>query len=408
MVPVDAGNQANSDRFGPQAAIKFQTSVDSLKEMGYRAVGLGGDDLRLGVENLLLVTTDTSSELRFVSANVSVYDPELMSRARFIESQGRKIGITAAMAPKFTTEDWGADIKVTDPVEGLRRVSKEMADAGCNYRVLLWYGDGKSAEELLKQIPEWDLVVLGDDDHEPLFQPNQVEGSKALLLPVGHKGMHACLIGLYDDATTPVRYARIPLTDDFDDSPEMLKRLESYQKQLEAVGLEGLGLHPIKHPSGGKFIGSETCGDCHTKAYEVWKNSEHATAMESLIHPPNKRGAIARHFDPECLSCHTTGWNPQKYYPYEGGYLSLTETPKLVAQGCENCHGPGEEHAGVESGDIEADDARTQALREAMRLPLEKAREKCLECHDVDNSPDFHKEGAFEKYWAEIVHKGLD
>jgi len=31
-----------------------------------------------------------------------------------------------------------------------------------------------------------------------------------------------------------------------------------------------------------------------------------------------------------------------------------------------------------------------------------------LECHDIDNSPDFHKEGAFDDYWAEVEHHGLD
>jgi hypothetical protein len=39
---------------------------------------------------------------------------------------------------------------------------------------------------------------------------------------------------------------------------------------------------------------------------------------------------------------------------------------------------------------------------------LAKAEQKCKECHDLDNSPDFHATGAFEKYWKEIEHKGLD
>ena len=43
-----------------------------------------------------------------------------------------------------------------------------------------------------------------------------------------------------------------------------------------------------------------------------------------------------------------------------------------------------------------------------MQLPLAKARDSCMECHDIDNSPDFHKDGAFEKYWSKIEHKGLD
>jgi hypothetical protein len=43
-----------------------------------------------------------------------------------------------------------------------------------------------------------------------------------------------------------------------------------------------------------------------------------------------------------------------------------------------------------------------------MRLPLSKAEDKCRECHDLDNDPDFNKEGAFDKYWPKVEHKGLD
>jgi hypothetical protein len=45
-----------------------------------------------------------------------------------------------------------------------------------------------------------------------------------------------------------------------------------------------------------------------------------------------------------------------------------------------------------------------------MRLTLAggAAEKKCLECHDLDNSPDFHVKGAFEKYWKQVEHKGKD
>lgn len=47
-------------------------------------------------------------------------------------------------------------------------------------------------------------------------------------------------------------------------------------------------------------------------------------------------------------------------------------------------------------------------LREAMRLPLSKAEDQCRLCHDLDNDPEFQKEGAFDKYWPKVEHKGLD
>ena len=42
------------------------------------------------------------------------------------------------------------------------------------------------------------------------------------------------------------------------------------------------------------------------------------------------------------------------------------------------------------------------------RLAGSVAERRCIECHDVDNSPDFHKPGAFEKYWEKVAHSGKD
>jgi hypothetical protein len=58
--------------------------------------------------------------------------------------------------------------------------------------------------------------------------------------------------------------------------------------------------------------------------------------------------------------------------------------------------------------DSAADKKLLDSLRAAMRLPLDKAQDKCLECHDIDNSPEFHKDGAFEKYWEQVKHVGKD
>jgi nitrate reductase cytochrome c-type subunit len=157
-------------------------------------------------------------------------------------------------------------------------------------------------------------------------------------------------------------------------------------------------------------VGSEKCGECHTKAYEIWSNTPHAHATDSLVKPPNTRGDIARHFDPECLSCHVTGWDPQQFVPLESGYLSLEKTPHLQHNGCENCHGPGSSHVAAETGAAAVDETEQLQRRDQMKLPLAGgvAERKCLECHDDDNSPDFHANGAFERYWKEVEHRGKE
>ena len=190
----------------------------------------------------------------------------------------------------------------------------------------------------------------------------------------------------------------------------MRQLMKEYQDQLKDIGLEGLGLLPgIPHPSGQKFVGSEKCGECHTTAFDIWKSTPHFLATDHLVKPPKERGDIPRHFDPECLSCHSTGWNPQEYYPYLSGYLSLEASKHLTGNGCENCHGPGSDHVAAESPDSTFGTAERDALRLSMQLPLSQAKKKCMTCHDLDNSPDFHEDLAFEEiYWPEVEHSGLD
>jgi hypothetical protein len=142
---------------------------------------------------------------------------------------------------------------------------------------------------------------------------------------------------------------------------------------------------------------------CHQQEFKIWADSPHAKATDSLIEP-SERVDIPRHHDPECLSCHVTGWHPEKYYPYKSGFLSLDSTPLLVGNGCENCHGPGSSHVAAELTMENIDQQQRMEWRLSMRLTLEKAKqEQCYQCHDLDNSPDFHPDG-FDHYWEQIAH----
>lgn len=403
VLPIDAGNQVR--RFGRQAEIKFQTSASALNEMGYRAVGFGPDDLRLGVGELLAVAAaDDPQEGTFLSANVTLIDPTLTAQYKVVSAGDRRIGVTSVLDPDQAAGE-GGDIEVAPVDDALATALAALDDQAADFKVLMYYGEEEAAIETVRQTPGFDLVVVAGGYGEPFYRPQAIEGSETKMIVTGNKGMYVGLVGLYGDGE--MRYARVPMTHDFDDAPEMRQLMATYQNQLEEFGLAGLGLRPVAHPTGRMFVGSETCGQCHTTAYDIWKNTPHALATESIVNPV-ERGDVPRHFDPECLSCHVTGWNPQNYYPYESGYLSLTASAHLTGNGCENCHGPGAQHAAAESGDVEATEEELTALREAMRLPLDKARDTCLECHDLDNSPDFHKENAFDDYWAEIEHYGVD
>jgi cytochrome c5 len=126
------------------------------------------------------------------------------------------------------------------------------------------------------------------------------------------------------------------------------------------------------------YVGSETCGGCHSSALEVWQRSAHARASESL-----GRGVSDR----RCLACHATGDAPAGR-PYGSGV------------GCEMCHGSG---AGYAPDDVMRDPvlARELGLRE---LGTTQARTAlCMSCHRASTRlTPFDVEAA----WRSIAHGG--
>ncbi len=243
------------------------------------------------------------------------------------------------------------------------------------------------------------MVSAGGPD-EPPTSAAEIPGTKAKLIQCGHKGMFAVAIGVYEGGET--KYQRVPLDSRFPDSKEMHDLMVAYQDQLKSLGWEQLGLSASLHPrakgaddENAKFVGAATCGKCHSQAYSVWNGSKHAHATETLtkLDPP-------RHFDPECISCHATGWDTEHFTPYMSGFNSIADSSALIGNGCENCHGPGSGHVAAEQG---RDPKARNDFRTLMKLNLAIAEQHtCRQCHDLDNSPDFD----FKKYWEKVKHPG--
>ena len=146
-----------------------------------------------------------------------------------------------------------------------------------------------------------------------------------------------------------------------------------------------------------KFVGSAACQGCHPKAYDVWSKSKHSQAYEGLEkygrpiaemkRPDGTLRKIGRQFDPDCASCHVTGFG------YHGGWVDVARTPNLKGNQCENCHGPASLHVASPT---------LPQYWEPLRLKITdpKTEMKCRKCHDADNDPHFD----LEKYWPKIKH----
>ncbi len=404
LCPVDVGEQVR--RFGKEQEIKFGATADALKTMGYLGTALGVDDLKFSGGVLVGATLDAENRVSpFVMANVVLFDnPDMLKQFRVVNVGGLKLGMTAVLGEEAQQAIHNTDLKLPPAEQALADILPKLKAEHCDRLLLLVHGTIEESEALAKKFPEFDFVITSGGAPEPPAQPKAVRGTKTWLIEVGQKGMYANAIGLFDDPRHPVRFQRLALDAHWGESDDMKRVMAAFQDQLQQLGLDGLGLgNPPAHPSGRTFVGAEKCGECHTKAFDFWKHTPHAHALDTLT-----KLDPARNFDPECLSCHVTGWDPEHNSPYRGGYQTLDATPKLAQNGCENCHGPGSAHVAAEEGAAGVNDKQKAGLRAAMHIAPEiqntKDQNNCRKCHDGDNSLNFK----FETYWPKVEHKGKD
>lgn len=403
-----------------QDQIKFLLVFDALKYMNYAAVALGVEELKLGADFLLQQQIADPEELKksvaLLSANVVLFDqPDLGWPVawRMVQVGDVKVGVTAVIGASLRDQvapvGNNFNITIKNPTEVLPGVIEKMEAEKPAFMVLLSHGSQAEAKELAEKYPQFKIILTAGGPEEPEAKPTIV--GKTWILEAGHKGKRVGVLGYYpDDAKNPFRFDLVELDDTrFKNDEHMRTLMKNYQQQLQDESLATSDELLLRHPSGNTFVGVDKCAKCHEEAYNVWKTSKHADGLESLkVGHPGDKDWIVRIHDPECLSCHVTGWEPQQMLRFESGYITEEKSPHLVGQQCENCHGPGSKHTALEealtakAADLKMDDVT--AARASVSRTLEQARtELCIQCHDSDNSPKF-KPDAFMEYWEKVRH----
>jgi peroxiredoxin len=126
-----------------------------------------------------------------------------------------------------------------------------------------------------------------------------------------------------------------------------------------------------------KYMGKDTCVECHEKEFKHWQTTEHAQAYKS--ERAKKSGA-------------------EKVFRYNTGPDSLEGYAKngLESVQCEACHGPGERH--IKNPEEKGQDFIVGLGKECPSCVVEQI---CRQCHSVNDDPDFE----FEKEFEKIRHK---
>ncbi|MCA9040750.1 MAG: hypothetical protein KDA65_10415 [Planctomycetaceae bacterium] len=406
-----------------QSLLKFDAIFDSLTDLQYAATGIGPSDISIGPTKLLergMMEPKSEEQIlpQFVSANVTLFgDPDSLGavhRTRVYEVNGVKIGVTAVIGQSVQQsmlQTTGDDIQVLPVEETLPQAVEELKAAEADLYILLSYSEVEESQKLAEEYELFDVVLTARSAEDPDPRPVPIGESGRLMVKVGQKGKNVGVLGYYPDAEKKLRWELIDLDNRrFKNDPSMAVHMQSYQDNITFEALAKTE-PTLTHPSGNQFVGAQKCVSCHSKAFQIWKNTKHAHAYETL--QKGREGQehewIPRVNDPECLSCHVVGWESQEYIRFESGFVDETTTPDLKGQQCENCHGPASQHVKMEAQwlvDRESvEKAVVDAARKELHLDVKTAEKQvCAKCHDHENSPKFK----FDEYWEKVKHPFRD
>lgn len=478
VVGLDAGDIAppkGAKEITAQSLKKYEYSMKALKLMDYIAAGLGKSDFAQQLDKLLGqytlqdppnkpphllagnlvgdVVRDKDGKVTSATPLEKLYerndpkDPNSRGLVNAHEIVADKkvpflvVGLVAPTAAKKIVEtDTTTDFKLSSTVLKASLATAAKSPAKPELNVLLYQGSSDEAKELAKDFPEIQLIVCTSDESEPPQFPVFANDKKTQIVTVGHKGRYVGAVGVFKtDKGIELHYQLVKMGEEYltPEKPEalkdhkLLKLLEEYAAEVKASDFLGMATKKRpQHPAAIKnaadkleFVGSDACKQCHAAEFKVWSEHPHSKAYDALEKKATRPGL--RNFDPECLSCHTTG------FEYDTGFKNKIDTAKLINNGCENCHGPGSGHVAKPKNKALLDAMMPWRLAKDDKLPSKDYMEKmgkldplqrgsvevpaaqqrlvntisgmCMKCHDGDNDPKFD----FYQYMPKLYHSGL-
>ncbi len=424
-----------------QALEKWKTTLRSLDQMNYQDFGLGLPELKVPLLSLLpQIGPLNIKKPRPVSLDLK--DPNKLFQALSVRSfdvisePGKKVsvGVSSMVGPSVAAEMAGAaNIEFFDNAPMVQALLPALLKNKVDIAVLLVHGTEPEAINIAKlckaervknpALPSIDLIVHTSDFDTPPARPQLAKGTDTRLLFMGHKGKDVGVLGVFrkPGGGFEMKYELVSLGPNFDtpkgqdkDHPVM-KLMQDYSQTVKDRDfLEAYRALRVDHPTQrdavlkkdmveAKFVGTETCGNCHAAALKVWQATGHSHAFQTLVDDKNP---TLRQFDPECVMCHTVGFKYRTgfYDPPVGANANQAKkhNEKLFNVGCESCHGPGSMHA---------NDPNNKAYLPLIN-PIKLNNPNgpvlldrfCQSCHDIENDVHWGQKKPFAQSWEKIAH----
>jgi hypothetical protein len=392
---VDSGNL-----FSEQRTKHGETRIDGVVKNQW--VLKAHDQFRVDVANLSAGDLDYFSKFltkaefarrseaqpifkRLISANLIADSANLVKLPPFMVREILPVNSAKPLRVAFiglaeSSAKTPVGMRIADPVESAKRV---MPEAKRNADVVIVLARLKTdvAARLAKEIQGINIIINGNGD---MFTPSFRIG-ETLLTFTPFETRFLGELRFYRDEKGKVTFRErfISLDEGVQDDAEAMQIVNGVREDKNSTYKAAQALLPnwigsvqsqpawnpaTAQPNAGSapvYISSQACAQCHAEQYFKWANSTHARATDPLMLDKDE-------FEASCLPCHASG-------------SKADELPKLISVQCEQCHGPGSQHA------LKPTKGYGQ---------ISDMKSACLHCHTSQTSPNFNLQSA----WLKIKH----
>lgn len=289
------------------------------RQIGYDAVVLGDQELEAGPEALAKLLAGGGD---YLSTTVSARDESIkLPLKKVIKRQWGDVKLAVVSAVLEQSLQFFPAKKLEklkfDDIEQLARQIDELKAEGF---VVVAVAHGSERDvELLAGKCRADLIVRG---HTVRTSPKMLQAgpnNTPVIKSGGSDKIGVAAIKLLPGGGIDVEYRTEPVDERW---PLDARLLQTYQAYAHVAMRQFLD---AKRTSGLDYVPSSDCGLCHTKQYDSWLKTKHASAYGTLQR-------VERTGDPNCLICHTSGAGTEK------GFYSIEKTPQMANVNCQDCH----------------------------------------------------------------------
>lgn len=379
---LDAGGLFAGDTVLDQLRCKIH--LNAMKTMQYDAANVGVGELRFG--RAFFQTLRDSGGVPFVSANLKINGVQMGTPVQIFDVGDVRVGIIGvageqeievhgmAMGVSHINMPDGVDVKLDGIQEVVAQVRRET-----DLIVVLSDLDQEAERDLVQHITDIDIVISARST-----EATQRVGNTLLLgtHPQG-KAIGQAILTVENGQVAAEQITPVLLSESIGEDHTVKRLVDEFynlvekNSALQQTGrprFAGFALEDQVRQGTNRYVGVETCKGCHAAEVADWEQSHHANAFNRLLQKQ-------KHYQPDCVTCHTTGFG------YPTGFRIGKDTKRLTNVQCEVCHGPGEQHA------------RRPEIRNIRRTP---SPDLCQRCHDANQTPDF--DARFADMLAEVNH----